>query len=249
MASGEWPWITGIIRIEIRSRSKIKSRRFVCPLATGNWQLATGNWPTYLVRYGLMGHVGRFVSPTGDPSPRGLDRGQAVVVRTDRGLELGEVLLGLGDDHPGQNGHECMSDQQKIVRLAGPDDWRNHLQCQRLRIERFAVCRGILEEMDRGLELLDVEPLLDQTTTVLHVLGPPGLDLALLRAGVRSRTDFDVVFEPLGQETGSGQGATPAPASSSSCSGCQLRAGEGQLSVGSCQLAVGGRSSCSRSCS
>src|SRR4051812_42126306 len=54
--------------------------------------------PAYLVRYGLMGHVGRFaLDPDGDEVPR---RGQSVVIRTDRGLELGEVLTHLAAPPP-----------------------------------------------------------------------------------------------------------------------------------------------------
>ena len=46
---------------------------------------------SYLIRYGVMSHVGRFPAlPTCDHS---LERGQLVVIQTDRGLELGEVLI------------------------------------------------------------------------------------------------------------------------------------------------------------
>ena len=52
-----------------------------------------GDDPDYLVRYGLMGHVGRFsLDPETDQEPQ---RGHTVVIRTDRGLELGEVLARL----------------------------------------------------------------------------------------------------------------------------------------------------------
>ena len=42
----------------------------------------------YLVHHGAAGHVGRFRSADGD----GCARGDSVVVRSQRGLELGEVL-------------------------------------------------------------------------------------------------------------------------------------------------------------
>src|SRR5271156_5341123 len=56
----------------------------------GTWGGAVGE-KSYLIRYGVMSHVGRFpVLPTCD---RSLERGQLVVIQTDRGLELGEVLI------------------------------------------------------------------------------------------------------------------------------------------------------------
>ncbi len=49
--------------------------------------------PAYLVRYGLMGHVGRFPLDLGARLEAKIERGQAVVILTDRGVELGEVLV------------------------------------------------------------------------------------------------------------------------------------------------------------
>ncbi|MHC5543641.1 hypothetical protein ACYOEI_35905, partial [Singulisphaera rosea] len=42
----------------------------------------------YVIRYGLMGRVGRFSSESSD-----YQRGQTVVIRSHRGTELGEVLV------------------------------------------------------------------------------------------------------------------------------------------------------------
>ena len=48
---------------------------------------------SYLIRYGVMRHVGRFSAlSVGESS---LERGQLVVIQTDRGVELGEVLIAL----------------------------------------------------------------------------------------------------------------------------------------------------------
>ena len=49
--------------------------------------------PAYLVRYGLMGHVGRFPLDLGTRLDARIERGQTVVILTDRGVELGEVLV------------------------------------------------------------------------------------------------------------------------------------------------------------
>lgn len=176
--------------------------------------------PGYLVRYGLMGHVGRFAGPVGAGDRLG--RGQVVVLRTDRGVELGEVLLWLDDDGSWQDQQGQGNIPQRILRLAGADDWRSHQCGEPLRFERFSICRRILDEAGSGLELLDLELLLDQQTTVLHVLGSGSLDLALIRARIRSQTDFDVLFEPLGPEGGLGvpERNVPAAAGAGRCGDC-----------------------------
>ena len=46
---------------------------------------------SYLIRFGIMSHVGRFMPLPTCEEP--LERGQFVVIQTDRGLELGEILL------------------------------------------------------------------------------------------------------------------------------------------------------------
>ena len=182
--------------------------------------------PGYLVRYGLMGHVGRFLGPGGDRLA--LERGQAVVVQTDRGLELGHVLLGPDDDGSWQGRLDATAAVLRVLRPAGPDDWNRQRRCETLRVERFTVCRQVLDEAGWELELLDVEPLLDEETTVLHIIGSASLDLALLRAEFRSLAELDVVFEPVGQESGPGSHAEPAA----------VTAGEGRC--GDCDCGEGG---------
>jgi hypothetical protein len=199
--------------------------------------------PGCLVRYGLMGHVGRF--PFESAAGESLERGQAVVVRTDRGLELGEVLVSPGPSIPsrrtgagwpdrgtggrGEGKDELDQSQPRVVRPASPADLECAGRSLALRPERFSTCREILDEAGWALDLLDVEPLLDQSTTVLHVLGPGNLDLALLRARFRSLSNFDVVFEAVGSgavlEAEWMLGSTSA-ASRGRCGDCDCSAGE-----------------------
>ncbi|MCA1686937.1 MAG: signal peptidase, partial [Planctomycetia bacterium] len=70
---------------------------------------------SYLIRYGMMGQVGRFAADPGT----GYERGQTVVVRSHRGAELGEVLIEAparaGDDVP-------PAGTALILRAAGLED-------------------------------------------------------------------------------------------------------------------------------
>ena len=189
-----------------------------------------------------MGHVGRFsLGPESDQVPQ---RGQTVVIRTDRGLELGEVLARLADftiDKPGEAWEREWRrrsrpdrDHRPRTRIGqgccarpGRKTWTVPRRSETLRQEQFEVCRHILEEGGWPLDLLDVEPLLDLSTTVLHILGPHDLDLALLRARFRSLSNFDILFEPVGSEDSLDHEAAAGqpPASSGRCGDCNCSEG------------------------
>ena len=160
--------------------------------------------PGYLVRYGLMGHVGKFAhEPEMDFV---LDRGQAVVIRTDRGEEVGEVLVPVGVPSFGGDRDDERAEARRQARRAGflrpasAQDLEDARRSAQLRSERFQVCQRICGEQSWPLEVIDVEPLLDQKTTVVHYLGPRDLDLALLRAQIRRSCDFDIIFEHVGSD-------------------------------------------------
>ena len=168
---------------------------------------------SYLIRYGVMRHVGRFSAmPAHD---RSLERGQLVVIQTDRGVELGEVLIAVNAPAPpasdgprdttsGATGVDRTDsvriNSSRLLRVAGGDDLSLARSAEELRSGRFSLCQRILREGNWPWELVDVEPLLDGRATVLHYLGPRQLDVAALRARFRVECDIDVVLEPVGND-------------------------------------------------
>jgi hypothetical protein len=159
------------------------------------------NEHAYLIRYGVMGHIGRFAVMPGCETT--LERDQRVVIQTHRGVELGEVLVPAGGMSAlGKNGREesagPWTERPHILRAAGPEDLALGQQAEEMRAERFALCQRILQEGDWPLEIIDVEPLLDGNATVLHYLGPHQLDVRPLRAWFRMACDLEVVPEPFG---------------------------------------------------
>lgn len=210
--------------------------------------------PAYLVRYGLMGHVGRFPLDLGRRLEAKIERGQAVVILTDRGVELGEVLVAPGrsspphdtasgsreGEAPGSLTHAADADlnhdpdRPRLLRLAVPADLEDARRSEALRAERFTLCQRILGDGGWPIDLIDVEPLLDQNTTVLHVLGSLDVNLASLRAEFRSRSDFDVLFEPAGSSPGLARGPAVAPEHSPSIQDPVRRCGDCDCSDGGC---------------
>ena len=148
---------------------------------------------TFLIRYGLMRHVGRFLAETA-----AYDRGQVVVIRSRRGTELGEVLVPVAA--PEEAAPALGSSPTRVLRGAGPADLEAARRAERARPERFAACDRVFQDGVWPLQLVDVEPLLDDRRTVLHYLGPHGLDASGLRATFREACGLDIVLESVGRD-------------------------------------------------
>ena len=140
---------------------------------------------TYLVRYGVSRTVGRLAADAA------YDRGQAVVIRTHRGTELGDVLL---DAPPGEGDGDA---EARILRAASADDLALALRRTADAPRRFELCQAIFADGTWPIDLIDVEALLDDRTVLLY-LGPHQLDAAGLVAALRVRCGLEVVLEPAG---------------------------------------------------
>ena len=173
----------------------------------------SGTMAECLVRYGLAGRVSWFAAD--EPAP---GRGEAVVLRTPRGMELGEVLK--AEPSKARAGEDSVG-VFRVLRPADPADLERAAEAGRLRDARFDLCRRIVDEEGWPLELVDVEPLLD-LSTVLHVLPLGDLDPAPVRARFRVSCDFDVHLESLGDEPE----PEPAPAPAAGrCGDCDCGGG------------------------
>lgn len=198
---------------------------------------------TYLVRYGVMGYVGRFRASAELAGV--FHRGRVVVIRSNRGVELGEVLTACDDPSVPDSISEIEPERSEFLehgaagmpylcRAAGPEDLLLAKQSTALRPDQFSMCRSILHDDGWPWELLDVEQLLDGHTIVLHYLGPHELNAEGLLARFRVACNLDVVLEPVG--IGVARDQIGAHAGEHGCgSGC------GSSGCGSGGCASGGR--------
>jgi hypothetical protein len=128
----------------------------------------------YLVRYGTVPEVARFVSELS------LTRGDTVVVRSPRGLQLGTVL-----ERERSLESTMTDDVPAIERRAEPADLAMAARLQRAcETEYPEWCRRI-SEWQLAVELLDLEWTLDGRKQILYVLterGPDATRLALQAA-------------------------------------------------------------------
>ena len=124
---------------------------------------------TYVVRYGQMRHLGEYAGLAGQDHPRG----QRVVVRSDRGTELGEVLCPATDrtalflENPVRG---------EILRPATAEDLAAEARLAGAPEEGFAACREFIARRRLQMDLVDVEAILGGERMVFYYLAEKRVD-------------------------------------------------------------------------
>ena len=142
--------------------------------------------PSVVIRYGLMGHIGQFRHNL-QPAPA---RGVNVVVRTDRGVELGEVVTVVSEEpgfarispqrleqHIAANGPDYPFRRDgKVLRLANPQDLidQRHLNSSAKDERKF--CAQEIKEMKLDMKLVAVEHLLGGERIIFYFLAEHRVD-------------------------------------------------------------------------
>jgi len=147
---------------------------------------ARSEQPTYLVRYALPGWVASFRAD----QPLSWPHRSSIVVRTNRGEEIGEFLGAA----PRQR--EPSEPVGAIVRLLDPQE-ESRLHSTQPQLDRIldaiqagASARNLPQEFPDAEQLLSGE-------VIVYYLGPDGLELADLAADLRVQQQCDIRFQPL----------------------------------------------------
>jgi cell fate regulator YaaT (PSP1 superfamily) len=160
-----------------------------------------------LVRYGTISEVSRFAIP----AEFARQRGDRVVIRTHRGVELGTLLEDAAPqptqpangDGPNANGRDASDfdpHAQAVLRTATIEDEHTAAGLRNQCEHEFAAWRGRIDDWKLRLELIDLEWTLDKSKLILYVLndrGPESTKLALQAAAA----GYGVVeVQPVGPE-------------------------------------------------
>lgn len=171
---------------------------------------------SHLVRIGAMGHVGRFTALDGTLYPRAA----RVIVRSARGLEVGEVLAG-----PAARMAEAPADGP-ILRGMTAQDELLEARLQKNRQAAYEACCQRLADERLPAVLLDVEHLFDGQTLVFHFLGDVPREVEALTAELAEAYDAKAQFRAFvnAATVGCGPGCgTDEAAGCGSCStGCAV---------------------------
>jgi cell fate regulator YaaT (PSP1 superfamily) len=133
----------------------------------------------YIVRHGAMRLLGEFAAPPG----KLFARGDRVVVQSERGQELGDLLCPAT---PAAVKHLPEPSQGEIVRLATDDDRNLEKQLRENSRKQFDVAGRLIAEHRLAMQLVDVEPLFGGERIVFYFLAEKRVDFReLVRAMAR----------------------------------------------------------------
>jgi hypothetical protein len=116
----------------------------------------------HLVRVGAMGQVGRFAAVDAVRYPRH----SRVIVRTRRGLEIGDVLSPPDD----RNDNRSFADGEILRGMTIQDDLLQ-ARLEKNRQEAYAACAGLVAQSGVAAVLVDVEHLFDGQGLFFYFLG------------------------------------------------------------------------------
>src|SRR5579862_6885881 len=117
----------------------------------------------YLVSYGQLGDFGRFRSA----KPLACRRGDRAVVRTHRGVEVGEVLREATPHHAAFLPNTSVG---QLVRLLTPADEKDLSRSRERGQALFVRAAAAGRELELPLEVIDAEVLFDGDHGVVHLL-------------------------------------------------------------------------------
>jgi cell fate regulator YaaT (PSP1 superfamily) len=170
----------------------------------------------HLVRVGAMGHVGRYASSDATIFPRH----SRVIVRTRRGVEVGEILsppveIGESDESEGS-----------ILRGMTPEDHLLEARFGKNKDEAFQACVDRLADLDVEATLVDVEHLFDGRSLIFYFLGDVVPTAEQVTAELAESYEANVKFRSFADavENGCGPncGTEDAEGGCSSCVSCAL---------------------------
>ena len=124
---------------------------------------------TFIVRYGQMRHIGEYLSTDG----RVYSRGERLVVRSDRGTEVGEILCPATDrtssllDNPFRG---------QILRAATPEDLLAQSRLTEREKQGLAACREFAERRRLQMDLVDVEAIFGGERMVFYYVSEKRVD-------------------------------------------------------------------------
>ena len=125
--------------------------------------------PKYVVRYGSMRTLGIL-------STRGNDaygRGAQVIARTQRGLEVGDILCEATEDAIQQMQDPAQGQILRELTAEDVNEW-NHIKSTER--QEFEICLKHVRQLGLGMELVDIEHLFGGERIIIYYLAEQRVD-------------------------------------------------------------------------
>ncbi len=127
--------------------------------------------PKYIVRYGLMRLLGVFEASGGNANDH--SRGAKVIIRTDRGLETGEVLCQSTDTATASMGDVFHG---QILRKMSNDDKNEIIRIHERQPQQLGICQKSIDNLGLEMQLVDVEHIFGGERIVVYYLADGRVD-------------------------------------------------------------------------
>jgi cell fate regulator YaaT (PSP1 superfamily) len=168
----------------------------------------------HFVRVGLMGHVGRFTAVDAVAYPRA----SRVIVRSSRGLEIGEVL------GPAEEAVVRGTTDGSILRGMTDEDELLETRLEKNRQKALDACADRLTERGIAATLFDVEHLFDGRSLFFYFLGEVTPEIEAITSELAevydSAAEFRKFSETLATGCGPGCGTEAAEGHGGGCTLC-----------------------------
>ena len=174
----------------------------------------------HLIRYSLLGEVGRFVAADAVRYPRN----SRVIIRSSRGLEVGEVLAEPLPTEP------LLQNDGQILRKMTVEDELLVARLEKHRHTAFEACTALLQENQVPATLMDVEHLFDGAGLFFYFLGEVPAEAEQFTQQLAEQYETTVEFrkfaETLAEGCGPGCGTEEAMGQGGceSCTSCAVAA-------------------------
>lgn len=174
------------------------------PHFSENFELVLGQ---HFVRVGVLGQVGRFAAEGGGR----FARGNRVVLRTVRGLEVGEILAPAEEAQTEVDG--------ALLRRITLEDDLILARLEKNKNEALLRCEEALRERGLDVVLIDVEHLFDGKSLFFYFLGDTSPELDAITEELAAAYDSEVQFQKFSDalSIGCGPGCGTAEAEGSGC--------------------------------
>ena len=166
---------------------------------------------SYFVRIGVLGHIGRFGCATSDV----YHKGQSVLCRTARGLEVGEALQACETEPTQIDG--------SLLRALTTEDHLVLARLQRNKDEAYEACQQLLAERSIAATLVDVEQTFDGASLFFYFLGEVSPAIESVTRDLASAYEAKVQFREFADAVQRGCGpdcGTESAAGCGSTGGC-----------------------------
>jgi cell fate regulator YaaT (PSP1 superfamily) len=99
-----------------------------------------------------------------DPGDLPIEIGDKVIVETIRGIEFGEVVVGIKEVAE----EEIVAPLKKVIRIATPEDVEHYYENKKKEAEAFEICLQKIQQHGLEMNLIDVEYTFDNTKVIFY---------------------------------------------------------------------------------